>query len=146
MKNLMRCLCRHFTHTQPTFSGWLFLLLLLLVGATAHGAAVAVSSTGYTNDFTTQAGTEWTTYSMPGTSTDIYAESNIITLSAGTVASALGSDTNNPPAAIGSAVWSAAGYLQTRPIGNRFTALMGSFRNNSGSNALEIAISYQFTI
>jgi hypothetical protein len=37
-------------------------------------------------------------------------------------------------------------FIQTRPNVNRYTALMGKFVNNTGTNAAEIAISYQLTM
>jgi hypothetical protein len=45
------------------------------------------------------------------------------------------------------AVWSSSGlYLQLRPTGNRATALMGKFINNTGSNVTQVTVSYRLTI
>src|SRR5690349_3174740 len=52
----------------------------------------------------------------------------------------------NPPAASANALWASDGhYLLTRPTGNRFTLLMTTLRNDSGSNLQAINISYNLT-
>jgi len=54
---------------------------------------------------------------------------------------------NDPPGASPVATWSSSGhYLQTRPTGVRYTALMGKFLNNTGTNATQVTLSYSFKI
>jgi len=134
--------------TNPhCFSRWALAVLLAAAGC---AEAANVSSTGYTNAFGTQPpATDWATLSIAGSGTDNYdpdTEVNAnITASAVSTQSAL--DAGNPPAANANAVWSSSGlYLQTRPTGNRATALMGKFLNNTGTNAAQIGLSYTFTV
>ena len=85
---------------------------------------------------------------MAGQAQDTYdldADVNLNITAEGVTAQA-SPDTGNPPTQLGTATWSSSGlYLQTRPTGNRYTALMGKFVNNTGTNATELAVSYTFT-
>src|SRR5688572_1712000 len=103
-----------------------FVAASLLITAIARCASV--SPGGYTNDFAIQPPAEdWATASRVGLQGDVYdmdVDVNANITAAGvtnqTVARA-----NNPPGLLTNATWSSIGfYLQTRPQGNRYTALM----------------------
>src|ERR1051325_5792353 len=118
------------------------------VAATANGAVVGPA--GYTNDFALQPSEQdWASWSRPGTQTDVYdtdADVNAA-ISASGVTNQTASRPNNPVGSVATATWSSIGfYLQTRPLTNRYTALMAKFVNNTGSNATQIGISYVLTI
>jgi hypothetical protein len=91
---------------------------------------------------------DWATSSRAGGVADAYdmdvdVQTNI---AAAVVTTAITSSASDPAAASLRAVWSSTGlYVQTRPTGNRYTALMGKFLNASGSNVAELVISYQLT-
>jgi len=127
----------------------LFSCGLLLLAEIALQAA-GIGPSGYTNDFSAQPSEfDWATWSRPGAQGDTYdpdADVNaIITASGVTNQTVLRA--NNPPGLLGPATWSSVGfYLQTRPLTNRYTALMAKFVNNTGSNATQITISYLLTI
>lgn len=122
----------------------------LLFSVNGAVAASVEAGVGYTSSFAVQpAAADWSTFSRAGGGGDGYevdgdVNTNII---ASGVTAQTTADPGNPPAANGNATWSSSGsYLQTRPTGNRYTALMGTFVNNTGTNATEIAISYLLTI
>jgi len=115
--------------------------------------AAIVGPAGYFNDFTFQpAATDWATLSIGGTAGDGYTGGSIdaevnVNITASGVTNQLGASALNPPMQFSNAVWSSTGlYLQSRPTGNRYTALMGKFLNDSGTNATEINIAYIFTV
>jgi len=115
-----------------------------------NARAASLEPAGYTNAFGTQpAAADWATFSRAGGSGDNYnpdTDVNANITASGVTAQAT-SSTGNPPAALGTAVWSSTGlYLQTRPTGNRYTVLMGKFVNNTGTNATQITLSYGLTI
>ncbi len=135
--------------TDQKLPRWIALSLVLLCAASAGRAAI-VTPTGYTNDFATQPGVaDWATFSRAGGAGDNYdvdADANLSISAAAFVASTF-ADANNPAAQNGIATWSTPGQLlQTRPTGNRFTALMGKFLNNTGTNATEIGVDYLSTV
>ena len=119
-----------------------------MLASGASGASVGPS--GYTNDFSAQPPTaDWATISRAGASTDTYdmdTDVNANITASGTTTQTQ-SSVNDPPGATGNATWSSPGkYLQTRPSGVRFTALMGKFINNTGTNAAQVTVSYLFRI
>jgi lysophospholipase L1-like esterase len=127
-------------------AGWLAAMLFLAWDA----KAASVSPAGYTNGFGTQpSAADWATLSIAGGSGDTYSTDTEVnaTIRASTVVMQTVLDEGNPPSATGNATWSESGlYLQTRPTGNRFTALLGKFVNNTGTNATQIRLSYLLTI
>jgi hypothetical protein len=105
---------------------------------------------GYVGTFETlPAAADWATFNRTGAAADSYdvvADVNANILASGVTAQ-VSSDAVNPPAANANATWSSVGfYLQTRPTGNRYTALMGKFVNRSGTNATRVGVSYLLTI
>ncbi len=127
-------------------------LLLCVAGllvVALHSPAANVGPTGYTNSFDAlPAVGDWATSSRSGGVADVYdADVDVQTnIAATVVATAITSSASDPAAASLRAIWSSTGlYVQTRPTGNRYTALMGKFLNASGSNVAELVISYQLT-
>ncbi|HUR21734.1 MAG TPA: alkaline phosphatase family protein [Vicinamibacterales bacterium] len=123
--------------------------LAMLLAGLAVSSAATVGPAGYTNAFPTLPGvSDWASASRSGGTSDAYdADADVQTnITAALVATALTSNASDPAAASLRAIWSSTGlYVQTRPTGNRYTALMGKFVNASGSNASAIAISYKLT-
>ncbi len=112
--------------------------------------AAVVGPAGYTNDFAVQpAAADWATATRAGGGADAYVmdtDVNANITAAGVTAQTAG-NVNNPATQLATASWSSSGlYVQTRPTGNRYTALMAKFVNNSGTNASQIALSYAFTM
>jgi hypothetical protein len=111
--------------------------------------AAIVGPAGYSTDFSSAPpATDWSTVSR-GTSatviTNIAAlDAAAITNVAAAITTALNASNANPPNATGPAVWCAAGYLQTRPTGNAFAVLLGTFINGTSSNVTSVTISYDF--
>ncbi len=125
----------------------LFLLSLLCLDI--HSQAAVVGPAGYTNDFSVQpVAADWATLSRNGAGNDTYdLDADVATITAAGVTARTSVATADPAAQLAQATWSSAGfYLQTRPTGNRWTALMGKFVNNTGTNATEINLSYLFTV
>lgn len=124
------------------------LLSLGAIGSQSHAAMVGPA--GYSNDFGTQpSAADWATVSRTGAAGDTYdMDTDVnanITASGTTAQTSL--NANNPATQLATATWSSSGfYLQTRPTGNRYTALMGKFVNQTGTNATQINLSYLFTI
>ncbi len=119
-----------------------FAALLLLA---SRSFAALVGPAGYTNSFTTnQVTADWASLSRTGGGNDNYdldIEANTnITVAA--ITTPIVSDTGNPPTQNPNVLWSSAGYLTTRPTGNRYTALVGKFVNNTGTNATQVVLSY----
>src|SRR5678816_49531 len=92
--------------------------------------------------------TDWATVSIAGAGGDTYELDPDVnaSITAGGVMTQTSPGTGDPATQNALAVWSATGFLQTRPTGNRYTALMGKFVNNTGTNATRITISYVLTI
>jgi lysophospholipase L1-like esterase len=116
----------------------------------AQAWAASVAPAGYTNAFSVQpAAADWATFNAAGGGGDSYSVDSDVNanITAAGVTAQVAADSGNPPSANANAVWSSTGlYLQTRPTGNRYTALMGKFVNNTGTNATQIGVSYLFTI
>ena len=131
----------------PTFRWFPAALAALLI---ANGVrAASVGPGGYTNDFSAQpAAADWATFSLTGAAADLTAATGMDTavqaVAASAITSQVGADTGNPPAANALALWSSAGYLQTRPTGNAATLLMCSLVNNLGANAATVTVGYSF--
>ncbi len=123
----------------------LFVCAALLLFATSSFAAL-VGPAGYTNGFTTnQLTADWASFSRAGGGNDTYdldieANTNISLL---VLTNQIATDAAAIPAASATSVWSSAGqFIATRPTGNRYTALVGKFVNNTGTNATQVALSY----
>ena len=131
-------------------------LLLTLAGlaglAVSAGAAILVGPAGITNDFSTRpAATEWSTVSIGGSSggtgdstTASQVDTNVAVLLASSITTQLAASNANPPSAVGLAVWCTNGYVQTRPTGVRITILMATLVNNTGVDATNVFIGYDF--
>jgi len=124
-------------------------VLVALLFLTDGARAASVGPAGYTNAFSSQpSSADWATFTRTGVATDVYdmdADVNANVTASGTT-SQPGGTSSDPPSASGTATWSTAGYLQTRPTGVRYVPLMAKFVNNTGSNASQITFSYDFTI
>ena len=111
-----------------------------------------VGSAGYSNAFgSIPLVTEWATLSFAGPNDNVYVlaqEVNTNTsINAATFTTALTSAAGSLPSSFATAVWNSTGLnLQTRPTGNKYTALMGKFVNFSGTNATQLSISFLQTI
>ena len=67
-------------------------------------------------------------------------------VSAASITNPVVADAANPPATSVSALWSTSGlYLQTRPTGDKFLALMVTLTNNTGSDLPSFTVGYTFT-
>jgi len=109
-----------------------------------------VGPSGYTNAFGAPPSVaDWATLNRTGSPADTYDSDTDVnaTITAAGVITQIPADSGDPPAKGTIAVWSSTGfYLQTRPTLNRYIALMGKFVNNTGTNATQVNISYQYTI
>ena len=126
----------------------LYYAALVLCGSRLSGANVGPA--GYTNAFSSiPSAADWATFNRTGAPADSYdmdADVNANITAAAVVGSVV-SDPGNPPPKIASASWSSTGlYLQVRPTGNRYTALMGKFVNLTGTNATEVRLAYRYTV
>ena len=127
-----------------------FLTFAALAGLVAGAQAASVTSTGYTNDFSTQPGVaDWSTLSSGAdhayTSVALL-DAAVQALAASSINGAVGVSAVDPPATATTAQWSSAGlYLQTRPTGNGATLLMLTLQNNTGADALSLAVSYNLS-
>ncbi len=126
--------------------------LVVIFAIASPALAASVGSAGYTNDFSTQpSATDWATLSIPGAPADVYdLDTDVNTnlnVTTATINFQTVSNVNNPASQLTNAAWSSSGlFIQTRPNVNRYTALMGKFVNNTGTNAAQINISYQLTM
>ncbi|MBI5383810.1 MAG: metallophosphoesterase [Verrucomicrobia bacterium] len=116
----------------------------------ANAGAANVGPSGYGNAFDAQPpAADWATSSASGGAGDTYdsdADVNASLTAAGMTTQTT-ADAANPAAQAANAVWSSTGlFLQTRPTGNRYTALMGKFVNATGTNATQVTVSYLLTI
>jgi len=116
----------------------------------SNATPASVGPAGYTNAFAMQPMVgDWATFNRTGSPADVYdsdADVNASITAAG-VSTPIPADSGDPPAKGTVAVWSSTGfYLQTRPTLNRYIALMGKFVNNTGTNATQVNIAYQYTI
>ena len=105
----------------------------------------------YSDDFSSQppAG-RWSYLSVAGGGGDIITaaalDTAVAALTAAEIANQVVADTNSPPAGNSSALWSpSGGYLQTRPAGTKFIALMATLTNNTGVDLQSFAVGYTFT-
>ena len=115
--------------------------------------AALVGATGYTNDFSTLPPVgDWSQSGVPASggapgniTTVAGLDTSVQTMTAASINQVLVSDTGNAPAANRGGVWSSTGlYLQTRPTGPDWTAVMATLQNNTGSEAGSVTISYDF--
>jgi len=127
----------------------LILSSFLAIALAGKLAGAVVGPSGYTNAFSVQPpAADWATLSVAGVNSDNYTmdtDVNSTITSAGVTSGTL-AGSGNPAAANGLAIWSSSGFVQTRPTGNRYTALMAKFINNTGTNATQVSLSYAFTI
>src|SRR5687767_14853640 len=111
-----------------------------------HLPAASVGPTGYTNSFDIHPdAADWATYGRPSFASDAYNMD--VDVNATITATLVSKQT--VPASFNwtNATWSPDGfYLETRPSGVRYIALMNKLVNDSGTNATQIAISYRFTV
>ena len=111
-----------------------------------------VGPAGYSNAFgSIPLVTEWATMSFAGSNDNVYAFAQEVntnaSINAAAFTTALTSAAGSPPGSFATAVWNSTGLnLQTRPTGNKYTALMGKFVNFSGTNATQLSISFLQTI
>lgn len=124
--------------------------LALWLAAAPRAAAANVGPAGYSTSFSAApAVADWATFSLSGgaggatNSADV--DARVASLAAGSITSALASSGGNPPNADAWAIWSTAGYVQTRPTGNALTILMAALVNTTGSNVTSIHLAYSFT-
>ena len=116
-----------------------------IVNVTVLGSVI------YATDFSTQpTAAQWSFLSVAGANSDITNVAGLDTavevLSAASITNQVVADTNNPPNDSASAVWSSTGkYLQTRPTGNKFIALMATLTNNTGADISSWVLGYTFT-
>ena len=124
-----------------------FALATLSVLASRAWAA-SVGPAGYTNDFSSQPpAAHWSYLAVAGGSGDITTAAALNTavqaLTAAGITTQVVADSGNPPAMAGYATWySTGGYLQTRPTGVKFSALMATFTNNTGVGQSSFQIGY----
>ena len=124
-----------------------FALATLSVLASRAWAA-SVGPAGYTNDFSSQPpAAHWSYLAVAGGSGDITTAAALNTavqaLTAAGITTQVVADSGNPPAMAGYATWSSTGgYLQTRPTGVKFIALMATFTNNTGVGQSSFQIGY----
>ena len=124
-----------------------FALATLSVLASRAWAA-SVGPAGYTNDFSSQpSAADWSYLAVAGASGDITTAAALNTavqaLTAAGIPTQVVADSGNPPAMAGYATWSSTGgYLQTRPTGVKFIALMATFTNNTGVGQSSFQIGY----
>lgn len=139
----------------PPKLSWVILLLLAL--SFSFERAVAQISVGplglapVTFD-TLPLATLWSTRTIVGASGDITTvaqlDAQVQTNSAALITNSLVSSAGSPPVVNGngSGVWASDGrFIQTRPNANRFTMIMATLRNDSGTNLSSIIISYGLT-
>jgi hypothetical protein len=125
-------------------------MIFLLIAWSLVTGGLSAATVGYTNRFDAQpTANDWATLNVAGSSADSYDMDSDVNarITATGVAAQIVLDTGNPPTQNAEATWSSTGhYLQTRPTGNRYTALMGTFVNNTGTNWPQITFSYLHTI
>jgi hypothetical protein len=135
------------------------LLAALLLGAALAGwsdraaAQLSVGPTGLAPQSfdTLPPVTSWSFRSTPGGAGDITTpagmDAEVQTNSAALINTALVSTAGDPPAASANGVWgSQTRNILTRMTGNRFTLMMATLRNNTGSNLASVQISYSLTL
>ena len=127
--------------------GWLLVLLAAACLATDARAAL-VGTGGYTNGFGTQPpAADWSTLSIGSGAGNIISagamDLAVAAVAASSITTQAGADAADPPAFLGTAVWSSSGlYLQTRATGNDATLLMLTLVNNLGGAAISVRVSY----
>jgi hypothetical protein len=125
--------------------------LATLMGLVPSGRAASVGRAGYTNHFSSLPATaDWSYLTVAGAAGDITTAAALNTavqaLTATGITRQVVSDNGDPPAAAGYATWSpTGGYLQTRPAGVKFMALMATLINNTGADQKSFQIGYAFS-
>ena len=114
-------------------------------------SGILVGPGGYTTSFDSRpAAGEWASLSSAGSSSAAYDLTNAVqALAASNITSqVVDGGVADPPVANALAFWTAGGggYLGTRPSGNRFTALMATLINKTGTNATSASIIYDLAI
>jgi hypothetical protein len=136
--------------TKPSSLRLGSLILFLTAGVFTSGEAAQVGSSGYTNAFSAlPPAADWSTFSITGAAADLgnaaTLESALQAVAAASINGPVINDPADPPAILGSAVWSSTGqYLQTRATGNGATLLMCTLVNNLGADASAATIGYSF--
>ena len=116
-----------------------------------NGRAASVGPAGYTNHFSSlPPAADWSYLIVAGASGDITTAAALNTavqaLTAAGITRQVVSDNGNPPAAADYATWSSTGgYLQTRPTGTKFIAVMAVLINNTGADQKSFQIGYTFS-
>ena len=125
--------------------------LAAAAGLMPSAQAATVGITGYTNAFTTQpSSNDWSTLSFPPSSSTYVIDvagimASVQTNLATSITAQLNASNALPPNAVGPAVWSTNGYVQTRPTGNAYTLLKATLLNATGTNATSIRVNYLFS-
>jgi hypothetical protein len=122
-----------------------------LTALVPSGRAASVGAAGYTNDFSSQPpAADWSYLIVAGSAGDIISvagmDAAVQVLTAASITNQVVADSGDPPAYNANAVWSMpGGYLQTRPTGVKFIALMATLVNNTGLDQNSLQIGYNFT-
>ena len=122
--------------------------LATLTGLVPSGRAASVGPAGYTNHFSSLPPTaDWSYLTVAGAAGDITTAAALNTavqaLTAAGITRQVVSDNGNPPVAADYVIWSPTGdYLQTRPTGVKFVALMAKLINNTGADQKSFQIGY----
>jgi len=145
----------HFKFRVSTFdirhSSFALLALALMAAPLATAQAASVTGSGYSASFPAQPpAADWATLSTGSSAGTITTaagmDSAVQAIAASSITTQTAADPGNPPAILGTAVWSSSGfYLQTRPTGNDATLLLCTLVNNLGVAASGLTISYDFT-
>jgi hypothetical protein len=140
-------------HRQKTILSVLLLGTALVCWSYRAAAQLSVGSTGLAPQTfdTLPLATSWSQRSTPGGAGDITTtaamDAQVQTNSASLIVAPLASLTGNPPGASANGIWASEGrYILTRVTGNRFTTIMATLRNNTGSNLSSIRISYDLNV
>jgi hypothetical protein len=141
---------------KRTLNYSLIALLTICVFLASHSPAALVGPTGYTNDFSTRpAAADFATSAsvIAGAAADITTAAALDGYVQNVAASSINaqltdSSPGNPPARLASAQWTSAGagYLLTRPTGNRATVILATLVNNTGTNCTMLHFNYQLTV
>ncbi len=136
---------------SPFFSR-LFSIAAVIVVPIGARAQIAVTTSPVTNSFVSQPpASQWSTYSVAGSSGTIgnttALDSTATGLAASTINVTIPADpSGGTPAQASLAVWSSAGYLQSRPSGNAATILMATLRNSTSGTAGVFNVHYDLTV
>ena len=125
-------------------------LAAILLSTTRVGAQISVGVPGVgplTFD-ASPSSNDWTTLSVvPSSAASIITgaglDAAVQTNTAASINAVLGTNSIIPPSPLATAQWNSTGYyLQTRPVGNSATLLMATLRNDTGSDASDVTVSY----